>query len=69
LAPANLLAEVLNYLNTAFHKEFQSKRDDRTFKSTIFFYSEESGSSTLGELIEKEIKTWGSVAVKMNLTD
>ena len=66
---ANLLAEVINYLNAAVHKELKFQVMIEVLKALYFFIPKNQNSQSHGELLEKEIKTWGSVVVKMNLTD
>ena len=67
--PANLPPEVMNYLNAAVSKALQSKEMIDGLKALDLFIPKNQGPQHHGELMDKEIKTWGSIAVKMNLTD
>ena len=67
--PANLPPEVMNYLNAAVIKALQSKEMIDSLKVLGFSIAKNQGPQAHTEFMDKEIKTWGSIAVKMNLAE
>lgn len=67
--PANLPPEVMNYLNGALSKALQSKEMVDSLKVLGFSIAKNQGPQHHTEFMDKEIKTWGSIAVKMNLAE
>jgi len=67
--PANLPLEVMNYLNVAVNKALQTKEMVDSLKVLGFSIAKNQGPQNHTEFMDKEIKTWGSIAVKMNLAE
>lgn len=67
--PANLPSDVMNYLNAAVSKALQNKEMVESLKAWAWTISKNQGPQHHAEFMDKEIKTWGSIAVKMNLAE
>ena len=67
--PANLPKDVMIYLNNAIHNALQSKEMGDGLNALGLSIAKNQGPQNHAEFMEKEIKTWSSIAVKMNLSE